>query len=36
MRIVGWEEWDLDDELKVVSSRGWNDEVEYARQSAPR
>jgi uncharacterized protein (TIGR02246 family) len=34
LRIVGWEEWDLDEELKVVSSRGWYDADEYARQTA--
>ena len=36
LRIVGWEEWDLDEELKVVESRGWFDAAEYARQTAPR
>lgn len=33
LRIVGWEEWDLDDELKVVASRGWYDADDYARQT---
>lgn len=36
LRIVGWEEWDLDDDMKVVASRGWYDADEYARQAAPR
>lgn len=36
LRIVGWEEWDLDDDLKVTASRGWFDADEYARQAAPR
>jgi uncharacterized protein (TIGR02246 family) len=36
LRIVGWEEWDLDGELKVVASRGWYDADEYARQTSPR
>ena len=36
LRVVGWEEWDLDDELKVVASRGWYDADDYARQTAPR
>lgn len=30
--IRGWEEWELDDDLKVKSSRGWFDADEYARQ----
>jgi uncharacterized protein (TIGR02246 family) len=32
--IQGWEEWDLDDALKVQSSRGWYDADDYARQVA--
>jgi uncharacterized protein (TIGR02246 family) len=36
VRIVGWEEWDLDGELKVAASRGWYDADEYSRQTAPR
>jgi uncharacterized protein (TIGR02246 family) len=36
LRVVGWEEWDLDDEPKVVASRGWYDADDYARQTAPR
>jgi uncharacterized protein (TIGR02246 family) len=36
LRVVGWEEWDLDDELKVVASRGWYDADDYARQTTPR
>ena len=34
LRIVGWEEWDVDVELKVMSSRGWYDAVDYGRQTA--
>lgn len=34
LRITGWEEWDLDDEGKVVASRGWFDAADYARQVA--
>ena len=33
VRISGWEEWDLDAELKVQVSRGWYDAKEYARQA---
>lgn len=33
LNIRGWEEWDLDDELKVVASRGWFDADDYARQA---
>lgn len=36
LRIVGWEEWDLDDDLKVVASQGWFDADDYARQTTPR
>jgi uncharacterized protein (TIGR02246 family) len=32
--IRGWEEWDLDSDLKVKSSRGWYDADDYARQVA--
>ncbi len=28
----GWEEWDLDENLKVKTSRGWFDAEEYERQ----
>ena len=34
LRIVGWEEWDMDLELNVKSSRGWYDADDYARQTA--
>lgn len=34
LRIQGWEEWDLDDDLKVAASRGWFDADDYARQVA--
>jgi uncharacterized protein (TIGR02246 family) len=32
LRVTGWEEWDLDDDLKVSASRGWFDAGDYARQ----
>lgn len=28
----GWEEWDLDPDFKVVSSKGWFDAEDYQRQ----
>lgn len=34
LRVVGWEEWDLDAELHVQSSRGWFDADDYAGQTA--
>ena len=33
LRVEGWEEWDLDDDLKVKASRGWFDAEDYARQA---
>lgn len=36
LRVVGWEEWDLDAELKVEASRGWYDADDYARQTRAR
>lgn len=36
LRVVGWEEWDLDADLKVAASRGWYDADDYARQTAPK
>jgi uncharacterized protein (TIGR02246 family) len=36
LRVVGWEEWDLDAELKVAASRGWYDADDYARQAAQK
>lgn len=32
LEIHGWEEWDLDDAMKVTASRGWYDAVDYAAQ----
>jgi uncharacterized protein (TIGR02246 family) len=32
--ISGWEEWDIDADGKVKSSRGWYDAEDYARQVA--
>ena len=34
LRVVGWEEWDVDTDLLVKSSRGWFDADDYARQAA--
>ena len=33
LRVIGWEEWDLDAELQVTASRGWFDAADYARQT---
>ena len=32
VRVSGWEEWDLDENLKVRTSLGWFDAEEYDRQ----
>jgi uncharacterized protein (TIGR02246 family) len=34
VKVQGWEEWELDGELKVKSSLGWFDAAEYERQIA--
>ena len=34
LRIAGWEEWVLSDDLKVIKSKGWFDADDYARQVA--
>jgi hypothetical protein len=34
VRVGGWEEWDLTDDLKVQKSLGWFDGAEYDRQIA--
>jgi len=36
LRVVGWEEWDLDPDLQVVASRGWFDTADYERQTTAR
>lgn len=33
LKIHGWEEWDLNNELKVQFSRGWYDANSYAQQT---
>ena len=33
LRVVGWEEWDLDADFKVMASRGWFDAADYERQT---
>lgn len=32
--VSGWEEWDLDDNLKITASLGWFDADDYDRQVA--
>jgi uncharacterized protein (TIGR02246 family) len=32
VRTVGWEEWEIDDQMKIKSSLGWFDVDEYERQ----
>jgi hypothetical protein len=32
VQFSGWEEWDMDDELKVIKSLGWYDAADYERQ----
>jgi len=34
VQFSGWEEWDMDDELKVIKSLGWYDAADYERQVA--
>lgn len=34
LRVSGWEEWDFNANLEIVSSRGWFDAEDYARQIA--
>ncbi|WP_135505736.1 ester cyclase [Roseovarius aestuariivivens] len=34
LNVQGWEEWELNDEMKVTSSLGWFDGEEYDRQVA--
>ena len=34
IRFSGWEEWDLDDDLKVTKSLGWYDAEDFNRQVA--
>jgi len=33
LRVVGWEEWDLNADLQVVASLGWYDVADYERQT---
>ena len=32
VKVSGWEEWELDDDLNVISSLGWFDAEDYRRQ----
>lgn len=34
LNVQGWEEWELDDDMKVTSSLGWFDGEDYERQVA--
>jgi uncharacterized protein (TIGR02246 family) len=34
LKITGWEEWELADDLTVTASRGWFDPAEWDRQIA--
>jgi len=34
LKVRGWEEWELGDDLKIRSSLGWYDADDYARQVA--
>lgn len=36
LSVSGWEEWDLDADLKVGSSRGWYDADDYERQTSAK
>lgn len=31
-KVSGWEEWDVSDDIKINSSRGWFDAEDYAAQ----
>lgn len=33
LKIRGWEEWEVRDDLKVTASRGWFDAEDYGRQA---
>ena len=32
LNVSGWEEWDLDENMKVTSALGWFDADDYQRQ----
>lgn len=32
LRVVGWEEWDLNAQYQIAASRGWFDAADYERQ----
>jgi uncharacterized protein (TIGR02246 family) len=34
LRVSGWEEWDLDPDFRVKTSRGWFDADDYLRQTS--
>lgn len=34
VKVDGWEEWDLTDDMKIITSAGWFDAEEYDRQIA--
>ncbi len=33
LKVRGWEEWEISEDLKVKASRGWFDAEDYARQA---
>lgn len=32
LRVTGWEEWEINEDMKITSSLGWFDAEEYQRQ----
>jgi hypothetical protein len=32
VRVRGWEEWELDEVMKIATSLGWFDSPDYERQ----
>jgi len=34
LNVQGWEEWEMDEDLKVIASKGWFDAEDYVRQAA--
>ena len=32
LNVIGWEEWELNDDMKITSSLGWFDADDYQRQ----
>lgn len=36
LKVIGWEEWDLEPSGLVILSRGWFDSEDYARQTTAK